>query len=69
MRPFEQREAIILNEFGQPIGPHTPQKDTVGEYSRVLGTIARDYVHAPLVHKSWHYVPNKDKIWEYVLVC
>ncbi|KAL2943864.1 Telomere length regulator protein rif1 [Bienertia sinuspersici] len=28
MRSFEKREAIILNEFGQPIGPVTPEKDT-----------------------------------------
>ncbi|KAL2902349.1 Cortactin-binding protein 2 [Bienertia sinuspersici] len=43
MRSFEKREAIILNEFGQPIGPVTPEKDTVGEFSRFLGIIARDY--------------------------
>ncbi|XP_021732623.1 uncharacterized protein LOC110699414 [Chenopodium quinoa] len=68
MRPFENREAIILNEFGQPIGPVTPEKDTPGEFSRFLGTIARDYGYVPLIYNSWHYVSNKEKMWEYVLV-
>uniref|UniRef100_A0A803MUH1 Uncharacterized protein n=1 Tax=Chenopodium quinoa TaxID=63459 RepID=A0A803MUH1_CHEQI len=67
MRPFENREAIILNEFGQPIGPVTPEKDTPGEFSRFLGTIARDYGYVPLIYNSWHYVSNKEKMWEYVL--
>ncbi|KAL2942494.1 ATP synthase subunit b' [Bienertia sinuspersici] len=67
MRSFEKREAIILNEFGQPIGPVTPEKDTVGEFSRFLGTIARDYGTAPLLHKTWKLVPSKEKMWEYVL--
>uniref|UniRef100_A0A803N1I2 Uncharacterized protein n=1 Tax=Chenopodium quinoa TaxID=63459 RepID=A0A803N1I2_CHEQI len=26
MRPFEKREAIMLNEFGQPIRPVTPER-------------------------------------------
>ncbi|KAL2893868.1 WD repeat-containing protein pop1 [Bienertia sinuspersici] len=67
MRSFEKREAIILNEFGQPIGPVTPEKDIVGEFSRFLGTIARDYGTAPLLHKTWKLVPSKEKTWEYVL--
>uniref|UniRef100_A0A803N453 Uncharacterized protein n=1 Tax=Chenopodium quinoa TaxID=63459 RepID=A0A803N453_CHEQI len=67
MRPLENREAIILNEFGQPIGPVTPEKDTPSEFSRFLGTIARDYGYAPLIYNSWHYVPNKENTWEYVL--
>ncbi|KAL2921266.1 WD repeat-containing protein pop1 [Bienertia sinuspersici] len=62
-----QIQAIILNEFGQPIGPVTPEKDTVGEFSRFLGTIARDYGTAPLLHKTWKLVPSKEKMWEYVL--
>ncbi|KAL2904533.1 putative carboxylesterase 1 [Bienertia sinuspersici] len=68
MRSFEKREAIILNEFGQPIGPVTPEKDTVGEFSRFLGTISRDYGTAPLLHKTWKLVPSKEKMWEYVLL-
>ncbi|KAL2904143.1 WD repeat-containing protein pop1 [Bienertia sinuspersici] len=66
MRSLEKREAIILNEFGQPIGPVTPKKDTVGEFSRFLGTIARDYGTAPLLHRTWKLVPSKEKMWEYV---
>ncbi|XP_021743044.1 uncharacterized protein LOC110709132 [Chenopodium quinoa] len=68
MRPFENREAIILNEFGQPIRPVTSKKDTLSEFSRFLDTIARDYGYAPLIYNSWHYVTNKEKMWEYVLV-
>ena len=68
MRSFENREPIILNEFGQPIGPVTPEKNTLGEFSRFLGTIARDYGTAPLIHKTWKLVPNKDMMWKYVLV-
>ncbi|CAH1428093.1 unnamed protein product [Lactuca virosa] len=33
----------------------------------VLGTIARTHSYAPLICTSWHKVPHKDKIWEYVL--
>ncbi|KAL2922458.1 hypothetical protein RDABS01_013949, partial [Bienertia sinuspersici] len=50
---LKKHEAIILNEFGHPIGLVTPEKDTVGEFSRFLGTIARDYGTAPLLHKTW----------------
>lgn len=64
----KEREVIICNEFGQPIGPTTTEKDIVGKFSRFLGTIARNYSYAPLTYNSWHKVPNKDKIWEYVLV-
>ncbi|KAL2933241.1 ATP synthase subunit b' [Bienertia sinuspersici] len=67
MRSFVKCEAIILNEFGQPIGPVMPEKDTVGEFSRFLGTIARDYGTAPLLHKTWKLMPSKEKMWEYVL--
>ncbi|KAL2923197.1 Alpha-amylase 1 [Bienertia sinuspersici] len=67
MRSFEKREAIILNEFGHPIGPITPEKDTVDEFSQFLGTIARDYGTAPLLHRTWKLVPCKEKMWEYVL--
>ncbi|KAL4586572.1 hypothetical protein LXL04_011209 [Taraxacum kok-saghyz] len=67
VRNFNDREAIICNEFGQPIGPVTEEKDTVGQLSRFLGTIARTYSHAPLTHTEWRKVPNKEKMWEYVL--
>ncbi|KAK9740511.1 hypothetical protein RND81_03G041400 [Saponaria officinalis] len=67
-RSLEKRKAIILNEFGQPIGPIAKKEDTVAEFSRFLGTIARDYSIAPLVFDSWRKVPNKEKMWEYVLM-
>ena len=68
VRMFDAREKIICNEFGQPIGPVTKEKDTVGKFSRFLGTIARTYSYAPLTCSSWRKVPHKDKMWEYVLV-
>ncbi|KAK9074853.1 hypothetical protein SSX86_003172 [Deinandra increscens subsp. villosa] len=66
-RRVDEREIIICNEFGQPVGPVTKEKDVVGKFSRFLGTIARNNNYAPLIHTSWKKVPNKDKIWEYVL--
>ncbi|KAL8239670.1 hypothetical protein R6Q59_016237 [Mikania micrantha] len=67
MRKVDDREIIICNEFGQSVGPVTNEKDVVGRFSRFLGTIARNHSYAPLIHSSWHKVPHKDKIWEYVL--
>ncbi|KAI3754181.1 hypothetical protein L1987_53959 [Smallanthus sonchifolius] len=46
----------------------TEEKDIVGKFSQFLGTIARNHNYASLIHNSWHKVPHKDKIWEYVLV-
>ncbi|KAL4561954.1 hypothetical protein LXL04_034140 [Taraxacum kok-saghyz] len=66
-RNAKQREVTICNEYGQPVGPVT-EKDVVGKFSRFLGTIARTHSYAPLTCASWHKVPHKDKIWEYVLV-
>ncbi|KAL6584466.1 hypothetical protein OROMI_003755 [Orobanche minor] len=66
-RNVNQREVIICNEYGQPVGPITEEKDVVGQFSRFLGTIARTHSYAPLTYTSWHKVPHKDKIWEYVL--
>ncbi|KAL4564766.1 hypothetical protein LXL04_028837 [Taraxacum kok-saghyz] len=43
------------------------EDDVVGKFSRFLGTIARTHSYAPLTCASWHKVPHKDKIWEYVL--
>ncbi|KAL2939006.1 Sodium/potassium/calcium exchanger 2 [Bienertia sinuspersici] len=67
MRSFEIREAIIFNEFGQPIGPVTLEKDTVGGFSQFLGNIAGDYGTVLVLNITWKLVPNKDKMWEYVL--
>ncbi|KAL8252260.1 hypothetical protein R6Q59_035953 [Mikania micrantha] len=63
----DEREVIICNEFGQPVGPVREGNDVVGKFSRFLGTVARNYSHAPLIHSSWQKVPHKEKIWEYVL--
>ncbi|KAL2904346.1 Extracellular matrix-binding protein ebh, partial [Bienertia sinuspersici] len=63
-RTFEERTPIILNCYGQPIGP-TP-KD-VKDLSRFLGTIARTTEFAPLNYVDWPSVPTHDQIWEYVL--
>ncbi|KAL7606311.1 hypothetical protein Lser_V15G19646 [Lactuca serriola] len=68
VRNFNEREAIICNKFGQPIGPVTKEKDIVGQFSRFLGTIARTYSYAPLTYKEWRKVPHKEKMWEFVLV-
>ena len=68
VQKFNEREVIICNEFGQPIGPVTEEKDIVGRFSRFLGTIARNYNYVPLIYNSWHKVPHKEKMWEYVLV-
>ncbi|CAH9095149.1 unnamed protein product [Cuscuta epithymum] len=65
-RKIEERPIIILNEVGQPIGP-TP--DLVREFSRFLGTVARDSELTPLNYVTWHNVPqhNLDNIWDYVM--
>ncbi|KAL2943723.1 Multicopy suppressor of chk1 protein 1 [Bienertia sinuspersici] len=55
MRSFEKREAIILNEFGQPIGPVTPEKDTVGEFSRFLGQLLVIMVPHHYYIKTWNW--------------
>ena len=65
-RNGNEREVIICNEYGQPVGPE--EKGVVGKFSRFLGTIARSHSYAPLIYSSWHKVPHKDKLWEYVLV-
>ncbi|GKA94998.1 transposase, Ptta/En/Spm [Tanacetum coccineum] len=67
VRMSDARENINCNEYGQPVGPVTEEKDTVGKFSRFLGTIARTYSYAPLTCSSWRKVPHKDKMWEYVL--
>ncbi|CAH9065938.1 unnamed protein product, partial [Cuscuta europaea] len=60
----EQRVCIILNKFGQPIGPDDA---TLDEFSSFLGTIAHHYDFAPLVVGTWRRMPDKDSMWDYVL--
>ncbi|GJQ93784.1 transposase, Ptta/En/Spm [Tanacetum coccineum] len=58
VRMSDARENINCNEYGQPVGPVTEEKDTVGKFSRFLGTIARTYSYAPW-NKMWEYVLDK----------
>ncbi|KAK6143947.1 hypothetical protein DH2020_020767 [Rehmannia glutinosa] len=60
---INDRKPIILNGFGQPIGP---DKETLDKFSRFLGSLARDSNLAPLNELNWHRVRDKDKIWNYV---
>lgn len=66
-RKFEDRPPIILNVYGQPIGP---TKEACRELSRFLGTVAKDSMLAPLNYCEWSKFPSrlKEKIWAYVLV-
>ncbi|KAI3677119.1 hypothetical protein L1987_86739 [Smallanthus sonchifolius] len=66
-RKLNEREVIICNEFVQPIGPVTKEKDIVGKFSQFFGTIACKHNYASLIHNSWHKMSHKDKIWENVL--
>ncbi|KAL2905791.1 Chromodomain-helicase-DNA-binding protein 7 [Bienertia sinuspersici] len=63
-RTKEERTPIILNCYGQPIGP--TEKD-VKEFSQFLGTVARNTELAPLNYVDWPSLPTHDLIWEYVL--
>ncbi|CAH9068817.1 unnamed protein product, partial [Cuscuta epithymum] len=60
----EHRVCIILNKFGQPIGPDDA---TLDEFSSFLGTIAHCYEFAPLVVGTWKRMPDKNSMWDYVL--
>uniref|UniRef100_A0A803MY38 Uncharacterized protein n=1 Tax=Chenopodium quinoa TaxID=63459 RepID=A0A803MY38_CHEQI len=62
-RKWEDRVAIYCNDKGQAIGPEKARK----ELTRFLGTIAHDYNWAPLTYTNWKQVPNKEKIWEFMI--
>lgn len=62
---LNDRKPIILNEMGQPIGPDNA---TLRKFSQFSGSLARDSTLAPLNWLDWRYVPDKDKIWDYVKV-
>ncbi|KAL2929879.1 Chromodomain-helicase-DNA-binding protein 7, partial [Bienertia sinuspersici] len=63
-RTLEERTPIILNCYGQPIGP--TQKD-VKDLSRFLGTIARTTEFAPLNYVDWpsekFMIPPEGRSW------
>ncbi|KMT06450.1 hypothetical protein BVRB_7g161190 [Beta vulgaris subsp. vulgaris] len=63
-RTKEEREPIVLNSIGQPVGP---TKEVVDEFSLFLGTVARDSELAPLNYRNFKHLPTLDKIWDYVL--
>ncbi|KNA04032.1 hypothetical protein SOVF_203470, partial [Spinacia oleracea] len=54
---------LILNKFGQPVGP---DDETVEEFTRFLGTVAKNSELAPLNFINWPSLPTHDNIWEYV---
>ena len=65
-RPREERPYLILNMYGQPIGP---TDEVVDEFTQFLGTIARNSELAPLNYVEWPSLPTHNKIWDYVQVC
>ncbi|KAL2934154.1 Transcription initiation factor IIB [Bienertia sinuspersici] len=64
-RKIDERPLLILNSYGQPIGP---TKQLLSEYSLFLGTLARNPEFLPLNYCDWPSIPDhdKDKVWEYV---
>ncbi|KAL2933193.1 ATPase WRNIP1, partial [Bienertia sinuspersici] len=63
-RTSEERKLVVLNSFGQPVGP---TKETVKEFIGFLGTIARNSKLAPLNYYDWPSVPSQNAIWKYIL--
>ncbi|GJS26008.1 hypothetical protein Tco_0486628 [Tanacetum coccineum] len=57
-RVKEQTEALTYKR--------KQERDTVGQFSQFLGTIARN-AYAPLTYSSWPKVPDKEMMWKYVL--
>ncbi|KAF7826750.1 putative transposase [Senna tora] len=64
-RSFEEREEVILNDDGQPIGP---REKTVKDLSLFLGTMARNSTFCPLTYTNWKAMPSdlKDHMWKYI---
>jgi hypothetical protein len=67
-RTMEEREEVIFNEDGQPIGP---TKKVVSGFSLFLGTLARNATFCPLIYTNWSKMPKKNKrrCWRYSQVC
>ncbi|KAF7832775.1 putative transposase [Senna tora] len=63
-RSIEEREEVILNDDGQPIGP---REKTVKDLSLFLGTMARNSTFCPLTYTNWKALPSdlKDHMWKY----
>lgn len=66
-RTPEERQPIVVNIFGQPVGP---TKKVVDEYIRFLGTISKDSETAPLDNVKWPDIrcSEEKNIWNYILV-
>lgn len=77
---LEERQVIVLNKFGQPVGL---TEEVVNEFIRFLGTLAKDPQRAPLNFVTWPELlrakedklseshppqTKEDKLWEYALV-
>ncbi|KAF7800853.1 putative transposase [Senna tora] len=64
-RSFEEREEVILNDDGQPIGP---REKTVKDLSLFLGTMARNSTFCPLTYTNLKAMPSelKDHMWKYI---
>ncbi|KAL6558346.1 hypothetical protein OROMI_018696 [Orobanche minor] len=60
---LDECKTIIISEIGKAIGP---DKKKLDKFSSFLGTLARKSSLAPLNKISWHYVGDKDNIWNYV---
>ncbi|KAF7814871.1 hypothetical protein G2W53_028840 [Senna tora] len=61
----EEREEVILNDDGQPIGP---REKTVKDLSLFLGTMARNSTFCPFTYNNWKAMPSdlKDHMWKYI---
>nr|XP_017239854.1 PREDICTED: uncharacterized protein LOC108212644 [Daucus carota subsp. sativus] len=55
------KKIITLNELSQPVSDNSK---LLSEFSNFLGTTVRQFVSLTCV--SWHEVPEKDLLWEYV---
>ncbi|KAF7827101.1 hypothetical protein G2W53_018265 [Senna tora] len=64
-RSIEEREEVILNDDGQPIGP---REKTVKDLSLFLGTMTRNSTFCPLTYTNWKAMPSdlKDHMWKYI---
>lgn len=66
-RPVEEREEIILDSDGEPIGPNDK---IVSDLSLFLGTIARNADFCPLIYTNFKALVknHKEDMWEYMNV-
>ncbi|KAF7807569.1 putative transposase [Senna tora] len=60
----KEREEVILNDQGQPIGP---REKTVKDLSLFLGKLARNSTFCPLIYTNWMAIASdtKEHMWKY----